>query len=79
MRFFKYRGNYLKKCYEKSLRRYPCDVFLHNALMFLKERKVEIAYDEICYAIIKSGGELTTEEQAYREIFREKEKQNEID
>lgn len=42
---------------------YPCDVFLHNALRFIKEGKTDVAYNEICWAIVKSGGELLDEEK----------------
>lgn len=59
-----------KKCKNKWLNQYPCDVFLHNSLMRLSENNIEAAYDEICYAIIKSGGELTSEEKCYRNIFK---------
>lgn len=44
---------------------YPCDMFLHNALRFIQNGKSEVAYEEICWAIIKSGGELTEEERKY--------------
>ena len=48
------------------LNEYPCSDFLHSALHLLKQGKVDAAYDEICYAIIRSGGKLTEEEQEFR-------------
>lgn len=41
---------------------YPCIDYLHNALHFLKRGKSEVAYSEICHAIIRSGAELNSEE-----------------
>lgn len=46
----------------KLLNDYPCSDYLHDALRFLREGNVDAAYDEICWAITKSGGELTEEE-----------------
>ena len=43
---------------------YPCVAFLHNALRFILENKTDVAYTEICYAIMKSGEELTETEKA---------------
>lgn len=43
---------------------YPCVNFLHNALRFVLENEIDVAYTEICYAIIKSGAELTETEKA---------------
>ena len=48
------------------LNEYPCSDYLHNALHFLRQGKVDVAYDEICWAITKSGGELTEEESEFR-------------
>lgn len=47
----------------KSYSEYPCDVYLHNALRFIKDGKPDVAYEEICWAIVKSGGELSDEEK----------------
>ena len=49
----------------RKLNEYPCDVYLHNALRFIADGKLQIAYEEICYAIIKSGGELTEAESQF--------------
>lgn len=46
---------------------YPCSDYLHNALHFIAQGKIDVAYDEICHAIISSGGELTEEEQKFRQ------------
>ena len=45
---------------------YPCSDYLHNALRFIEQGNADVAYDEICYAIIKSGGKLTENEEEYR-------------
>lgn len=42
---------------------YPCEVFLHNALQFLSEQNYDEAYSEICWALLKSGAELRTDER----------------
>ena len=57
-----------KYCSPEKLREYPCDVYLKNALSFISEGDTNSAYTEICWAIMKSGGELTDEQ---RKIFRE--------
>ena len=41
----------------------PCVDYLHNALRFIKDNKLNQAYEEICFAILKSNGILTKEEQ----------------
>lgn len=51
---------------EEKLRNYPCSDYLHNALRFISEGKSQVAYDEICHAIIRSGGCLTEEEEYNR-------------
>ena len=58
-------GIFKKKnqCKEASLRRYPCDAYLRNALQFIENGKPDNAYTEICWAIMKSGGKLTDEEK----------------
>lgn len=45
---------------------YPCSDYLHNALHFISQGKTDAAYDEICHAIIRSGGKLTKDEQYFR-------------
>ena len=52
-----------KKKKDTVFSQYPCSVFLHNALRFISQNKPEVAYEEICYAIKRSGGELTEEEK----------------
>lgn len=50
----------------EKLGNYPCSVYLHNALRFISEGKPQVAYDEICHAIIRSDGVLTEEERRNR-------------
>ena len=51
------------KSINSKLSNYPCINFLHNALRFLSENKTDVAYTEICHAIMKSGGNLTEKEK----------------
>ena len=51
---------------DKVFNDYPCSDYLHNALHFISQGKIDAAYDEICHAIIRSGGKLTEEEQEFR-------------
>ena len=41
---------------DKVFSEYPCSVYLHNALRFITDKQPDIAYEEICYALLKSGG-----------------------
>ena len=43
----------------KRLNSYPCNYYLHNALDFMEQGKIDSAYIEICCAITRSGGALT--------------------
>ena len=49
-----------------ELNSYPCSDYLHNALRFIMQGESDVAYDEICHAIIRSGGRLTESEEEYR-------------
>ena len=52
------------KVINQKISTYPCVAFLHNALRLILENKTDVAYTEICYAIMKSGAELTETEKA---------------
>lgn len=52
------------KSINQKLSTYPCVNYLHNALRFILENKADVAYTEICYAIMKSGADLTETEKA---------------
>lgn len=54
------------KIINQRLSNYPCSDYLHNALHFIANGKPQVAYDEVCWAIIKSGGTLTYEEEQLR-------------
>ena len=56
----------MERSREEKLRNYPCSDYLHNALRFISEGKPQVAYDEICHAIIRSGGCLAEEEEHNR-------------
>lgn len=55
--------NEIFKRKENKLNQYPCNVYLQNALRFITEEKYDTAYTEICWAIIKSDGKLTKEQE----------------
>ena len=61
-----------KKQKDKIFSQYPCSCFLHNALRFISEGETDIAYEEICWALMKSGEELSPEERTIFEKLREK-------
>ena len=52
------------KAINQKMSTYPCVNYLHNALRFVLENKTDLAYTEICYAIMKSGADLTETEKA---------------
>jgi len=52
---------------DNEFNKYPCNVYLQNALQLIVDRKYDIAFAEICWAIIKSGGKLTKDQ---KEIFK---------
>jgi hypothetical protein len=67
MKIFKKKN----KCKEELLNSYPCDRHLSNALYFIERGATNIAYTEVCCAILKSGGELTNAQfKRYRELKR---------
>ncbi|MBQ7347777.1 MAG: hypothetical protein IJW55_07455 [Clostridia bacterium] len=59
-----------KKRNDKVFSQYPCSCFLHNALRFISEGKADIAYEEICWALMKGGEELFQEEKTRFEKLR---------
>ena len=57
------------KAINQKISTYPCVDFLHNALRFILENKTDVAYTEICYAIMKSGADLIeTEKEEFDKI-----------
>lgn len=48
---------------------YPCIDFLRNALHWIEEGKPDVAYTEICFAIMKAGISLDEHEHA---VFNQK-------
>ena len=55
--------NKIFKRKDNKLKQYPCNVYLQNALRFIAEKEYDTAYSEICWAIIKSDGKLTEEQE----------------
>ena len=51
------------KAINQKISTYPCVALLHNALRLILENKTDVAYTEICYAIMKSGADLTEKEK----------------
>lgn len=62
------------KIRNKTFSKYPCSVYLHNALTFIIQNKPEVAYEEICYALLKAGDKLTSEEESLFKTLSEKHK-----
>lgn len=60
---------------DRIISEYPCVDYLHNALHFLKSGKPDVAYSEICHAIIRSGAELSLEEKEEFKRIEERGKQ----
>nr|DAH86710.1 MAG TPA: CRM1 / Exportin repeat 3 [Caudoviricetes sp.] len=54
---------FLQEKIDNELNKYPCSVYLQNALRFITEKEYDTAYSEVCWAIIKSGGKLTEEQE----------------
>ena len=48
---------------DSSFGRYPCNVYLHNALRFIEHGKYSAAYSEICYALQKASDVLSEHEK----------------
>lgn len=51
------------KAINYELSTYPCVDYLHNALRFILENETDVAYTEICHAIMRSGADLTETEK----------------
>lgn len=64
--FIKHKSKY------KIFSQYPCVVYLHNALRFIDEKNLDVAYEEICYALLKSGNKLSVEEKTKFENIQKK-------
>ena len=59
-----------KKRKDDRLNKYPCNIYLQNALKAIVEKEYDFAYLEICWAIIKSGEELTEkQEKTFKRII----------
>lgn len=52
------------------MREYPCEDYLHNALRFMAEGKPDIAYEEVCHALLRCGVELRPEESKIFNVLR---------
>lgn len=39
-----------------------CNIYLQNALQFITKKQYDVAYIEICYAIMENDGKLTKEQ-----------------
>lgn len=66
---FNYRGwvnRSIDKKKDKIFSEYPCSCYLHNALRFICDGEYEVAYEEICHALLRSGDKLT---ECERKIF----------
>ena len=57
---------------DKIFSEYPCKYYLHNALKFISDNRPDVAYEEICHALLRSGDKLTVEEEELLNKIREK-------
>lgn len=57
---------------DKIFSDYPCSDYLHNALKFIADGKSDVAYTEICHALLRSGDKLSIEEEKMFNEIREK-------
>ena len=68
-RWIKFKKRY-KECHANShLRSYPCIDFLRHALHWIEEGEPDVAYTEICFAIMKAGLSLDEHEST---VFHQK-------
>ena len=68
-RWIKFKKRY-KECHANSnFRSYPCIDFLRNALHWIEEGEPDVAYTEICFAIMKAGLSLDEHES---DVFYQK-------
>ena len=77
----KYRKNKKEKTNKRNekhmgqhLREYPCSEFLYNALRFIKFGNLDAAYEEVCWAIMRSGCELREDVSIIFNQIKENEK-----
>lgn len=61
-----------KKQNNKIFSDYPCSNYLHNALSFISDNKPDVAYEEICHALLRSGDKLSIKEEEQFNKIREK-------
>ena len=67
--WIKFKKRY-KECHANSnFRSYPCIDFLRNALHWIEEGEPDVAYTEICFAIMKAGLSLDEHES---DVFYQK-------
>lgn len=48
---------------DERFSKYPCVVYLHNALYFISSNNTDTAYTEICHALLASGEKLSDDER----------------
>ena len=77
----KYRKNKKEKTNKRNekhmgqhLREYPCSEFLYNALHFIKVGNLDAAYEEVCWAIMRSGCKLSEEASVIFNQIKENER-----
>jgi hypothetical protein len=65
-----------KKQKDKVYSQYPCSVYLHNALRFIREGKPEAAYEEICWSLTRASAILyQSEYNFWKKIIEERERE----
>lgn len=63
-----------EKVIRERLGTYPCIDFLYNALHFIETNEPDVAYTEICRAIMKSG--LTLRPETCKRFYEIRSKEN---
>lgn len=61
-----------RKQKDKVFSEYPCSDYLHNALKFLSDNEPNVAYEEICHALLRAGDKLSDKEKETFENIRNK-------
>lgn len=64
----------LEKNMRYHLKNYPCSEFLYNALHYIKIGDLDTAYEEVCWAIMRSGCQLREEASIIFDQIKENER-----
>lgn len=71
---FEIKSYHEEKVIRKTLGKYPCIDFLYDTLHYIEIGDPDVAYTEICWAIMKSG--LTLRPEACKRFYEIRSKEN---